>query len=194
MNLDHLIWPTEGWGWMPPQDDVFAAFRHVKEHYDPKSIFEIGFCWGHSTTYQLEIMTDASIVTTGPIAENNMGKEKPDPDMRKKQIRKMHKVYGDRFKHVAGKNWETLYYFLDNYVNKFDYALIDGYHKEWAVEMDGTLCQDLNIPVVLVDNWDQSNVSQTIMKYTDYKPVHVFYYDQEWKGTNYHNSMGLCTL
>jgi len=194
MNFDHLIWPTEGWGWMPPQDDVYAAFNHVKEHYNPKNIFEIGFCWGHSTTYQLEIMTDASIVTTGPLAEDNMGKEKPDPEARKKQIEKMYGVYGNRFKHVAGKNWETQYHFLDNYVNKFDYALIDGYHKEWAVEMDGTLCQDLNIPVVLIDNWDQTNVSDTIMKYTDYKPVQVFYYDQEWKGTNYHNSMGLCTL
>ena len=152
MNLDHLIWPTEGWGFMPAQDDVFAAFKHVKEHYNPKNIFEIGFCWGHSTTYQLEIFEGSNIVTTGPLEENNMKKETPDSNMRQSCIDKMYEVYGDRFKHVAGKNWETQYHFLDNYVGKFDYALIDGYHKEWAVEMDGMLCQDLGVPVVLVDN------------------------------------------
>ena len=199
MNLDHLVWPTDGWGYMPPQDDVYAAFRYVQEHYKPKSIFEIGFHMGHSTTYQLEIMPQAKMTTMGPISEPNLPREKPDPKMRLGQIEKMYEVYGDfheggRFQHLQGKTQYIQNAILEEYNRRFDYALIDGYHKKWAVEMDSTMCEDLGIPVVLIDNWDQSEVRDTVLKHTDYKEVKVFNYEQTWKGIDYVNQIGLCTL
>jgi len=193
MNLDHLIWPTEGWGFMPPQDDLFEAFKYVQEHYKPKRAFEIGFCWGHSTTYQLEIFKDASIVTIGPLAEPTLVKERPDPVVRKGQIEKMQEVYGKRFKHIAGRTQHLKDSLVRDYPNYFDYALIDGYHSKEAAARDAILCQDLNIPVVLVDNWDQRQVRRAVQA-QKYKLVKEFYYEQTWKGKYRVNQIGLCTL
>lgn len=199
MNLDHLVWPTDGWGYMPPQDDVYAAFRYVQEHYKPKSIFEIGFHMGHSTTYQLEIMPQAKMTTMGPISEPNLTKERPDPKMRLGQIEKMYEVYGDRyeggrFQHLQGKTQFLDKQIIQEYTNRFDYALVDGYHEAWAVEADVNLVEDLRVPVILVDNWDQPQVRNTLLKYSDYKEVKVFDYEQTWKGKFNVNQMGLCTL
>ena len=74
MNFDHLIWPTDGWGYMP-RKKMCSAFHYIHDNYNPKNVLEIGFCWGHSTTYQLEIYKDASMVCVGPIAEDNLSKE-----------------------------------------------------------------------------------------------------------------------
>jgi hypothetical protein len=194
MNFDHLIWPTDGWGYMPPQEDVFAPFHYIRDNYNPKNVLEIGFCWGHSTTYQLEIYKDASMVCVGPIAEDNLSKEVPDSKQRQTQIDKMYQVYGDRFKHLAGRTHVVQYDLLESYVDYFDVCLIDGYHKSWAVEVDSILCQDLNIPIILVDNWDQDEVQSTVKKFTDYETIEVFTYNQTWKGTDYQNEMAICRL
>ena len=199
MKLDHLVWPKTGWGYMPPQEDIFTAFRYVQEHYTPKSIFEIGFHMGHSTTYQLEIMPQATMVTMGPLSEPNMNRERPDPAMRKDQIDKMYKIYGDRlnggrFQHLQGKTQYIQNGVLTEFTNRFDYALIDGYHLPWAVEMDSTLCEDLGIRTVLIDNWDQIGVRDTVLKHTEYKVQKIFDYTQEWKGSVDHNQLALCTL
>ena len=193
MNLDHLTWPTEGWGYMPPQDDVYAAFRYVQEHYTPKSIFEIGFCWGHSTTYQLEIMPQAKMTTCGPI-EERMNKEAPDPKERLAAIEKMKEVYGDRFQHLQGRTYILQHTLIDTMHRRFDYGLIDGAHDKTSVEIDATLCQDMGIPIVLVDNWDQRQVRETVLKYSDYEELKVFDYEQTWKGKYRVNQIGLCTL
>jgi predicted O-methyltransferase YrrM len=66
MNLDHLSFPDLGWGYMPATEEVFEAFRFVQSVYKPKSVLEIGFHIGHSTTYQLEIYSDARIVGVSP--------------------------------------------------------------------------------------------------------------------------------
>jgi hypothetical protein len=194
MNLDHLPWPTDGWGYMPPTDQIMAAFNRAQELYQPKRVLEIGFLWGHSSTYQLETYKDADIVCIGPLEEPNMSKEQPPIELRLEQIEKMKKKYGDRFTHIAGKTQYVQNDVLENFTNWFDFALIDGYHKAWAVEFDSTMCQDLGIKHCLIDNWDQGEVRNTVLKYTDYRPVEVFKYDQEWKGKNYVNEIALCTL
>ena len=194
MNLDHLVWPKIGWGYMPAQEDVWSAFRYVQEHYKPKSIFEIGFHMGHSTTYQLEIMPQAKIVTLGPIEEPRLSSERPDPVMRLNQIEKMKEVYGDRFQHLVGRTQYMEDVLLTEYHGQFDYALIDGYHYAWAAEVDSVLCQDLRIKTVLVDNWDQKQIRETVLKYSDYNEIKVFDYEQTWKGETRVNQMGLCTL
>ena len=199
MRLDHLIWPKNGWGYMPAQEDVFAPFRYVQEHYKPKSIFEIGFCWGHSTTYQLEIMPQAKMVTLGPISEPNMRKERPDPALRLEQIKKMYEIYGDRekggrFQHLQGKTHYLQNQILQEFTGRFDFALIDGYHYELQVETDVCLCEDLRIRTVLVDNWTSRQVGNTVLKRSDYKLVKEFPYTQVWKGKTEHNVLALCTL
>jgi len=193
MNLDHLIWPTTGWGYMPPQDDVYEAFRYVQEHYKPKRMFEIGFCWGHSTTYQLEIMPQASIITCGPIYER-MVKENPDPDDRLAMISKMQEVYGDRFKHYQGRTQSLDQGLFTEHYREFDYALIDGDHSRKQAEFDANLCEDIHVPVILVDNWDQPQVRNGVLESSSYKEVKVFDYEQTWKGKYRVNQMGLCTL
>ena len=193
MNLDHLIWPTDGWGYMPPSLSIMEAFQTVQRDFKPKRVLEIGFLWGHSTTYQLETYTDADLVCIGPI-EENLGYEVPDPKLRYEQIEKMNKVYGSRFHHIKGKTQYVQNDMLENFTDWFDFALIDGYHKPWAVEFDSTMCQDLGIKACLIDNWDQKPVRHTVLRHTDYKPIQVFPYDQEWKGQMYRNEIALCTL
>ena len=193
MNLDHLIWPETGWGYMPPQDDVWEAFHHVQENYNPKRIFEIGFCWGHSTTYQLEIMSQAKMITCGPIHER-MQKENPDPDDRLAMIAKMKEVYGNRFEHYQGRTQNLRDPLITEHYGQFDYALIDGDHSRTQAEFDAKLCEDLRVPVILVDNWDQPQVRDGVLESSDYKEVKVFDYEQMWKGKYRINQMGLCTL
>jgi predicted O-methyltransferase YrrM len=65
MKRTHLIWPTIGWGYLPNANDVFDIFRTIQKDIAPRSILEIGFHAGHSTTYMLELMPQASISTVG---------------------------------------------------------------------------------------------------------------------------------
>jgi len=196
MNLDHLEFPTDSWGYMPPQKDIFDVFQYVQDNYKPESIFEIGYCWGHSTTYQMEIMPQAQMVTIGPIEEPWIkADDKPDPKVRKRSIRSMYQKYGrERFQHINGRTKFCDIFLLKEFTNFFDYALIDGDHKKVSAEIDAALCQDLNIPVVLIDNWDQKSVRDGVEIGSDYKELKVFEYDQTWKGLYRRNVIGLCTL
>ena len=68
MNLDGLIYPQDGWGYMPPTEEIFNIFKDVKDICNPKIGLEIGFYLGHSTTYQLEIFKDMeTLVSISPL-------------------------------------------------------------------------------------------------------------------------------
>ena len=66
MNIEHLSFPDQGWGYMPATEEMFNVFRSCQERYHPKRVLEIGFHLGHSTTYQLEIYKDAELVSVSP--------------------------------------------------------------------------------------------------------------------------------
>jgi|TARA_R110002153_G_scaffold77490_1_gene198977 predicted O-methyltransferase YrrM len=193
MNLNHLSFPDIGWGYMPPTEQVFAAFKFAQETYNPKSVLEIGFHIGHSTTYQLEIYPDAKIVGVSPDNEV-IGKpgDSIDPQVRRDMVNTLNEKYINRFTWVPGRTKDVKHRLVDEYV--FDFALVDGNHAEAAALYDMEVIYELAIPNLLIDNWDQRQVKSAVLKQGKYELVKEFNYDQTFKGKTQTNQMGLLTL
>jgi len=197
MNLDHLPFPTYGWGYMPPQEDIYDIFRTCQELHQPKHVLEIGFHLGHSTTYQLECYPDAALVSISP--DNEMVKARIpedviDPELRRFMARRIAKLYPDRFQWIPGKTYQLIERLLAEYAGKFDFCLLDGNHKEEHALTDFKACFDLGIPNVLVDNFDQEQVLRAFKKSRQYELVQEFDYTQTFKGKTSNNKMGLIRL
>lgn len=193
MNLDHLSFPDLGWGYMPATEEVFEAFRFVQSVYKPKSVLEIGFHIGHSTTYQLEIYSDARIVGVSPDNER-IGKPGDiiDPQVRRDMAVTLREKYINRFTWLPGKTIDVKDRLIDEFV--FDFALVDGNHAEPAALFDLEVCEELNIRNMLIDNWDQPQVKSAVNKHGKYKIVKEFDYGQTFKGRYKLNQMGLLML
>jgi len=193
MKLDHLSFPDIGWGYMPPTQQVFDAFTFVQEHYNPKSVLEIGFHIGHSTTYQLDIYKNARIVGVSPDNER-IGKpgDCTDPQIRRDMVGILNDLYINRFTWVPGRTKDVKDKLIDEYV--FDFALVDGNHAEQAALYDMEVIYELAIPNLLIDNWDQKAVKSAVYKQDKYELVKEFDYDQTFKGKTQTNQMGLLTL
>ena len=191
MKLDHLEFPDIGWGYMPAQEDVYSAFRFVQKRFKPKSVLEIGFHIGHSTTYQLEIYEQAKIVAVSPDNEK-IGKtdDQIDPQQRRDVAERIASLYPGRFEWLRGRTKDVVND-LDSYW--FDFALIDGNHSYRHAKYDADVCRDLVIPHALVDNWDQTAVRQAIND-SGYKFVKRFFYEQTFKGKTNTNQIALVSL
>ena len=193
MNLSHLSFPDKGWGYMPNTQQVFDAFEFVQEHYKPKSVLEIGFHIGHSTTYQLDIYKDARIVGVSPDNEV-IGKpgDRIDPQIRRDMAVTLRDKYINRFTWVPGRTKDVKEILINSYV--FDFALVDGNHAEAAALYDMEVIYELAIPNLLIDNWDQAPVKSAVLKQGKYELVKEFDYDQTFKGKTQTNQMGLLSL
>lgn len=192
MKLDHLSFPDIGWGYLPPTEEVFDAFRFCQDLYKPKSVLEIGFHIGHSTSYQLEIYTDAKIVGVSPDNER-IGKagDQIDPDLRRNMAETLAKLYPTRFTWIKGRTVDVREQ-LQEYV--FDFALVDGNHNSLAVILDLTVCHELSIEAMLMDNWDQPQVKEAVHTHGKYQFIKVFPYTQTFKGKTKVNEMALVNL
>lgn len=183
MNLDHLMYPDVGWGYMPPTEELFDAFRHAKNRYNPKKVLEIGFHLGHSTTYQFEIYDGCQITSVSPW-KDFPGKTQGDfvdPTMRWSMAIELHRLYGERWNWIPGKIQHVRNQ-LELQKGQFDFALIDGSHKYEAVKYDVDLCIHLGIRKFLMDNFDQSEVRRTVSDNTKFLIDRVFDYTQTFKG------------
>jgi protein-L-isoaspartate O-methyltransferase len=170
MNLNHLHWPTDGWGYMLPNKDALAAFQYVKENIAPKKILEIGFHAGHSTTYMLEMMNQATVHTIG------LGGDLYS--MKHLARHQMQKVYQDRFKCEIRSSDHVKELFA---ADQYDFAFIDGNHSEVAATRDIGNCIKMKIPYLLIDNCEQHQVLTSINKYLQLDFVEGFLYNSIWK-------------
>lgn len=148
MNLDHLHWPTTGWGYMQPSDAVLKAYAWIEEEIRPRRLIEFGFHAGHSTSYQLESFQDSSIVTFGVSRETSKG------------AKNMDRKYGGKFTFykMSTKDIDPNM-FMPGY---FDHALVDSNHTYDIVANEIDLLVRWKVPYILFDNCEQEQVQQAI--------------------------------
>lgn len=170
MNLDHLHWPTEGWGYMHPVDEVLAAYAWIEKTIRPRRLIEFGFHAGHSTTYQLETFPDSAIVTFGVSREVDRGSVN------------MARNYGGRFTFYKKSTLEIdPYMFLPG---SFDFALIDSNHTYKVVANEISLLIRWKVPYMLFDNCETAEVQRAIDEKlpSDAQLIKEFPYLGDWKG------------
>lgn len=151
----HLDYDTNtGWGWLPPNDQVFDAFRHVKNYVDPKQILEIGYYRGHSTSYLADIFPESRIVSSCPKHE------------KWKQSHRATQEFGKgRIEIIPVPSPAVIHYLPDCHdkeLGKFDFCFIDGSHMTYDVFSDIHVALRLEIPYIMFDNADQIGVQDAI--------------------------------
>ena len=192
MNLDHLSFPDIGWGYMPPTDEVFAAFEFCEKKFRPRSVLEIGYHLGHSTTYQLEIYKRAKVVSVSPYYDNTGSVEdRVDQLERHEMAIRLENLYRNRWTWIPGKTYQ-----IEDELKKkrFDFGLVDGLHSYDACSLDLQLFVDLNIRYFLVDNFEQGTVRKAVKDNKDLRLKKVFNYSQTFKNKVKVNKMALLKL
>ena len=190
-KIEHLQFPTVGWGYMPLNKDVLNIYDWCQERFRPKKVLEIGFHVGHSTTYQLEYYKSCKLLSISPPIDGNAHDRIPD-GMRGEQAMKMEKHYKGRFKWLPGTT-EQLTERLQTF-GQFDFGLIDGSHKEIHINRDmWTFCNILKIPYFLVDNWEQRQIN-ILQRFYPVKVMKVFHYYDNFKNKERTNHVGLLKL
>ena len=171
MNLEHLTWPTEGWGYMPNTAEAIASFEYIRDNIKPDRILEIGFHVGHSTSYMLELMPNVKVDTIGASGHDELW------EMKKKARHAMMTRYGDRFQcEIRNSSW-----LLQLFNEQYDVAFIDGNHSKVCATRDIANCLKLNIPVLLIDNCERIAVRQAINEF-DLDLIETFMYTSQWNG------------
>jgi predicted O-methyltransferase YrrM len=170
INTKHLRMSREdGWGYLPATDQVMEIFYGIRDLYDPRSIIEIGFNAGHSTTYMLEIFKDALVHSIGP---------SPKLDAEKTLL----SIYPNRFMFYHGKTEE-----IQKTINPlftYQMAFIDGLHDVEHVKMDlDFVINDLKCKWILMDNCERNDVQKGISYFEDQLGYgQKFFYNNFWKG------------
>lgn len=168
MDLSHLIWPTTGWGYSkePPE-----SFYYVRDIIDPKHILEIGFRYGHSSTYLLNLIEDCSVTSFDPGAVNNQ--------QVREQSEKMKSIFKDRFNfYDVGGEYASQYLERDS----IDFAFIDGNHTYTDVKNDIKSCLELNVTYMLFDNYETAQVKKAVDECSYIIPLKIFEYSSTFKG------------
>lgn len=182
MNLDHLIWAEDGWGYLQPSEQVFSNLSKAIEVSNAKSILEIGFYVGHSTTYLANLAPDAEIFSCCP--DHPRG-------------RKYGTIISDLFPNVTVNRVPSPDVFLLTMTKQFDLCFLDGNHTYAAALTDFMLCRELRIPYVLFDNTELTSVRTLIqhLRATDrLEIVDEFTYPADFKGKKATNQMTLVKI
>lgn len=192
MNISHLPFPDHGWGYMPPTEEVFSAFRFCQQKFRPRRVLEIGFHMGHSTTYQLEIYKNAKLVSISPYHDTTGKVEDRVSQFDRHEIAlDLEQLYPNRWTWIPGKT-EYLADELKRY--KFDFALVDGLHSYEHAYFDINTCIDLGIKNMLLDNFETGGVRKAFKHTLDLKLQKVFNYNQTFKGKTKTNQIALVKL
>lgn len=198
MNTDHLPFPDEGWGYLPPTDEVFRAFQFARQLYKPKHVLEIGFHLGHSTTYQLEIFKNSTLVSVSPFIDRT-GVHRGDfvdPTLRWKMAIVMYKKYKGRWVWIPGKS-HIVRQEIDSYHDgkqPFDFALVDGGHTYEPASYDMQMCVDFGLKAFLLDNFELKPVRNAFNDNPRLKLRKRFFYEQTFKGKTRKNQLALIEI
>ena len=144
-----LTWlpDDDGTGHMPPSDEVIQFWTQVKKLTDFKSLMEIGFNAGHSSSIMLTLFEDIEInscdIGMYEITERNgeLVKER----------------FGDRFNLHIFDSTKLKPEFI---ANKYDIMFIDGAHDYGPVTSDMKLWIESDIPYAVVDDLQNQNVKR----------------------------------
>lgn len=134
---------------------ILRHFRTVLETINPKRILEIGFNYGTSSAFWLN-MTKARIVSC----------DVSDKDETVDAAKILKERFQERFDFYFRKDLPLI-------SNFFDFIFIDGSHVEIDIVADIQLAKDLNIPHLLFDDWYPlyGETQQAVAKYPDLKLV-----------------------
>jgi hypothetical protein len=183
MNLDHLMWKEDGWGYLPPTEEVFSALKDAIDISKAKSIFEIGFYAGHSTTYLANLAPEARIISCCP-----------DHPRGRKYGTKLMDLFPDRVSVYCVPSPEV---FMLTMTRKFDLCFLDGSHTYANALTDFMLCRELKIPYVLFDNTELKSVRtllQHLEAYGSIKIVKEYTYESTFKGKEQTNGLTLVEI
>lgn len=159
---------ANGWGFIPPTQEVFDILLDVKKISKAEKIMEIGFNAGHSSIYLLEIFPNAELHVIGPSPKHG----------NQNVIRGK---YGDRFKFYQ-MTTESLR--DTGFKEKFDLGFIDGHHSVESASIDLDYCiNDLKCNYILIDNTEQWGVQRAIHTFNaDLELIKKHNYVNTWKG------------
>lgn len=164
-----MILRNQIWGGIPPTDEVFDFFERVRDITNAKKILEIGVSQGLSSSIQLEVFSEASLVgydvtftnwwhdVVKRNKKNTFLKHFGWPGGTKdknsfdgpKSTDLLKVLYGDRFTFKKQKSREVI---INHDVGDFDMAFIDGDHTYEGVNLDIDNCKKLRIPYLIIDN------------------------------------------
>lgn len=148
MDLDHLMWEEDGWGYLPSTEEVFNIMRDALEISEATRLFEIGFYAGHSTTYWAELMPEGSEITSCC---------PPHP-----RGIKYSQIVSDKYPNVSVHLKPSPLVYMEVGHKEFDLGFIDGSHDTERALTDFLLCSRLNIPYVLFDNAEWAGIREMI--------------------------------
>ena len=123
--------------------------QDIYAQYNVQSILEIGFNIGHSASMWLEFDADKKSTLTSV----DIGIHK-DTEKAAAAVKNLHK---DRFSFILSDSKKVKRQLKDKL---FDLAFIDGDHSDIGVNSDIRLCIDLQIPLLLFDDyWTEGNTN-----------------------------------
>jgi predicted O-methyltransferase YrrM len=150
----HLDFDTNiGWGYLPPSDEVFNCINWIRDNIKPRKMLEIGYYYGHSTSYWGEILRNCEIVSCGP-----------DHHKFIESRRKVQMKYEGRIDCIGVKSPDILTYLgqPDKDMEFFPFVFIDGSHHAEAVFSDVHVALRLKAQWILFDNASNREVRQAI--------------------------------
>jgi len=133
-----------GTGHMPPSEDVINFWKGVKEKTNFKTLIEIGFNAGHSSSIMLTLFDDIKIKSY------DIGQF----DITKKNGIIVKEKFGDRFDLKITDSKHLTY----GEINGSDVLFIDGGHDYPIVDGDISLWEGSDVPYVVIDDLQNAGV------------------------------------
>lgn len=179
VNLDYLTFPQDGWGYLHPEREIISMMEWIRDKYNPKTLLEIGFYAGHSTSMWAQILNETKITSCAP------------PHPRAKEFSKIVMEHNPNVKVILIPSPE-----VHKSINglDFDIAFIDGNHTEPAVYNDIHMCRSMGIHVLLFDNYELESVREGIKNRLGTSPNKVWEYPTDFKGKVQTNKIALFDL
>ena len=198
-----MILREQIWGGLPPTDEIFDFFERVRDITNAKKILEIGVSQGLSSSIQLEVFSEASLVGYDVIftnwwhdvvtrnKENTFLKHFGWPGGARdknsfdgpKSSDLLKVLYGDRFTFKKQKSQNI----IKNHVRgHFDMAFIDGDHTYEGVNLDIINCKKLKIPYLVIDNIlsHRNTIQKAIGEHSELVLIDKLIYSQVYPITN----------
>jgi len=156
-ELDLSWLPIEKEGHMFPSKKTCDAWRQIKEMTDFKSVTEIGFNVGHSSSIMLSLFDDVTVTAydIAQYAQTIMGEER------------VKERFGNRFQFICYNSYYLRKHYLEQKikVEKTDLFFIDGNHRTFFAESDLRLAKEIGFKYVLIDDYDLPQINKLAKKY-----------------------------